>query len=381
MDKEQKTTLVRNILWGALLVVALVYGISGNHWKPFIFLAIGFVISKTALLIGQAKLRKSVRTLETSLQQQGRPSYIPKPDQINAMNNKADAIAAEILRRCPPQPCLRFAIAHGKTPTLFDSKLGGTPYWDSSLPYPTDAKGKPMTMVMQVNFGQCPHVDPLPPTGMLQFFISADKKVLEEGYGEDYDNPTNQANFRIIYHKQLDPTATPGQSNQYPRCETLQSTPLSAEYALQATVAESSINQTCENFDTLAAAAIKKLFGDKMGTLDVADYIKQILPEDHRDDVDDALVLGDNPIYYGGAEGNFQLLGFPVFEQYDDREGDTLHDTLLLQIPTLESGSVATNNHIFHTLWGDCGSVRLFINADALRRLDFSDVRYGMQCY
>lgn len=53
METEKKTSLIRNILWAILLVIALARGISTGHWKAFIFLAILFVISKGTLLIGQ----------------------------------------------------------------------------------------------------------------------------------------------------------------------------------------------------------------------------------------------------------------------------------------------------------------------------------------
>ena len=123
--------------------------------------------------------------------------------------------------------------------------------------------------------------------------------------------------------------------------------------------------------------AIKQLYGDEMETPYIDDYLKKDLPEEYRDKVSDALVIGDNPMYCFPLGSHFQMLGFPAFEQYDEREAGSRYGTLLLQIPTISS----TEGEEWHTIWGDCGSARLFINADDLRRCDFSDVCYEYQCY
>ena len=380
MDKEKLTDLIRNILWAALLIIALIRGIASGQWIAFIILAVLFVISKSALLLGQRKLRKTIKELEGSLASQGRPSYVPKPSEIEAMQNKANAISDHIKKQCPPQRCLSFAICQKENPiTPFDSKLGGIPYWDAAKPYPTDAKGRPMTMVMQVNFEeiQIPHVDPLPQSGMLQFFITSDESVLEEGYGINFDDPTSQTNCRVVYHETINRDIDIKSLEQYPRCENLENSPVRGEYPLWALPSESCINRTCNGFDQLFANAVKQLYGDEMETPYFDDYLKQILPEEHRDEVDDALVMGDNPMYYGPTEKNFQMLGFPAFEQYDERPEGCRCDTLLLQIPTIEESQDGN----WCTIWGDCGSARLFINADDLRHRNFSQVYFEYQCY
>lgn len=381
MDKEKLTDLVRNILWAVLLIAALIRGIASGHWKAFIILAVLFVSSKSVLLLGQRKLRKTVKELEDRLESQGRLSYVPKPSEIEAMQNKANAISDHIKKRCPPQRCLFFAICQKESPiTPFDSKLGGIPYWDAAKPYPTDAKGRPMAMVMQVNFAELPHVDPLPQSGMLQFFITSDETVLEEGYGIYFEDPTSQANCRVVYHETINRDIDIKPLGQYPRCEDLENSPVMGEYPLWALPGDSCINRTCNGFEQLFADAVRQLYGDKLETPYFDDYLKKILPEEHRDEVDDALVMGDNPMYYGPTEKNFQMLGFPAFEQYDERPEGCRCDTLLLQIPTIENNNESQDGN-WCTIWGDCGSARLFINASDLRRRDFSHVYFEFQCY
>ena len=380
MDKEKLTDLVRNILWAVLLIAALIYGIASGHWKAFIILAVLFVSIKSVILLMQLKLRKTSKELKETLESQGRPSYVPKPSEIEAMQNKANAISDLIKKQCPPQRCLSFAFCQKENLTPFDSKLGGIPYWDAAKPYPTDANGRPMAMVIQINFEKHPHVDPLPQSGMLQFFITSDETVLEEGYGISFDDPTSQANCRVVYHENVNRDIDIKTLGQYPRCEDLENSPVKGEYPLWALPGDSCINRTCNGFEQLFADAVKQLYGDEIETPYFDDYLKKIMPEEHRDEVDDALVMGDNPMYYGPTWKNFQMLGFPAFEQYDERPEGCRCNTLLLQIPTIENINESQGGN-WSTIWGDCGSARLFINADDLRRRDFSQVYFEFQCY
>jgi len=379
METEKKTSLVRNILWAVLLVIALACGISSGHWKAFVFLAILFVISKGALLIGHYKLRKTVNQLEDGLTERALPSFVPEPSVIDAMQKKTAAITEEINRLHPPKQCLRFAIDHSRKPSAFESKLGGMPYWDNTQPYPTDAKGKPMALVMQVNLGEAPYIDPLPREGMLQYFISADESIIAEGYGVDIDNPISQANFRVVYHKVIDKGTDISLLGQYPRIETIEGSPVMGEFALRVWQSESCIHESDFDFEDAAAQAVRNLYGEEMETAYVADYVKKILPEEQREQTADDLALGDNPMFQAVSEENFQMLGYPAFEQYD--EVGSQFDTLLLQIPTTDAKDDADGKNPYDTIWGDCGSVRLFINSDNLHRLDFSEVMCVFQCY
>lgn len=379
METEKKASLVRNILWAVLLVIALACGISSGHWKAFVFLAILFAISKGALLIEHYKLRKTVNQLEYGLTERALPSFVPEPSVIDAMQKKTAAITEEINRLHPPKQCLRFAIDHSRKPSAFESKLGGMPYWDNTQPYPTDANGKPMALVMQVNLGEAPYIDPLPRKGMLQYFISADESIIAEGYGVDIDNPISQANFRVVYHKVIDKGTDISLLGQYPRIETIEGSPVMGEFALRVWQSESCIHESDFDFEDTAAQAVRNLYGEEMETAYVADYVKKILPEEQREQTADDLALGDNPMFQAVSEENFQMLGYPAFEQYD--EVGSQFDTLLLQIPTTDAKDDADGKNLYDTIWGDCGSVRLFINSDNLHRLDFSEVMCVFQCY
>ncbi|WIL50036.1 YwqG family protein [Bacillus bombysepticus] len=83
--------------------------------------------------------------------------------------------------------------------TLFESKFGGYPYLPIDQEHPKDSNGQPMMLLAQLNFEEIPHVEYMPQKGMLQFFVSAD----DELYGADFDHPTIQKDFRIIYHSTI----------------------------------------------------------------------------------------------------------------------------------------------------------------------------------
>lgn len=72
------------------------------------------------------------------------------------------------------------------------------------------------------------------------------------------------------------------------------------------------------------------------------------------------------------GEGS-KLLGYPYFTQDDPRHAGTeteKYDTLLFQL----------DSDFKHVLWGDSGVGNYFINGEALKRRDFSDVLFWWDC-
>ena len=138
----------------------------------------------------------------------------------------------------------------------------------------------------------------------------------------------------------------------------------------------------CPHFTKNFSHAVKELYSDEVQVEDPMDYLTADFPEGHRDG-DETTLLSTPDVYRGyPEESDFQMLGSPRFEQYDYRNDDIKlrsFDTLLLQIPTLEDKSDESDGNC--TLWGDCGSARLFISYDDLIRRDFSRVFYETQCY
>lgn len=112
---------------------------------------------------------------------------------------KLDKILAEVDKQLPPIETVRLKLSRGET-TVFDSKMGGKPYFPKGMEYPTvregENAGKPLKFLAQLNFGSLPRIEGFPSEGILQFFIFPD-----DFSGADFDNLTKQNGFRVIYHE------------------------------------------------------------------------------------------------------------------------------------------------------------------------------------
>ena len=122
--------------------------------------------------------------------------------QVPTGSEKVQAIVAEVKRRTET-PCWKLTLQPEGPCGLLDSKVGGLPYWDPALPYPTDSQGNKMTLLAQLNFAQLGTEAPLPAQGLLQFFIGQD-----DVFGIDFDQPDSQKDFRVVYHPEPDPALT-----------------------------------------------------------------------------------------------------------------------------------------------------------------------------
>lgn len=57
----------------------------------------------------------------------------------------------------------------------------------------------------QINFEEMPKLEFFPEKGILQFYIL---NSMAENHGQDYDDQTNQNNFRVLYHPEIDKSVT-----------------------------------------------------------------------------------------------------------------------------------------------------------------------------
>lgn len=274
------------------------------------------------------------------------------------VSDKAKAIAAEWKRRTAV-PAYGIRILGDKKPDLFDSKFGGAPYWDMSREYPKDADGKPMMLLAQINFTRETVVkEPLPTKGMLQIFI-----IDDDLYGADFDNPTKQTGFRVIYHEEIDESVTLEQVETLgmPKStdEGIEYSPILKELAVVLQEETSCLGAETIGFDKLFAQIVMDLYGENVGSDSAYSYFSS-------DDYD--------YFYKEVAQEKHRMLGYPYFTQYDPRDEDSEYDTLLLQMDSeMRQGEE-------YILWGDVGVANFFINKEKLKNKDFSDVWYNWDC-
>lgn len=281
------------------------------------------------------------------------PVVAPPPRKTPEGSDKVKAIVEELKRRTA-MDCWKLTIQPDSAPGILDSKIGGLPYWPPAMDYPTDAKGEKLHLLAQINFDQL-HADaPLPQGGMLQFFIGQDGP-----FGADFDDPTEQNGFRVVYHETIDPAVTQEQVRalDIPAHDDVELSPVFREAALSAEKTTGFMSTEDARFDPLFSQVVKELTGDEPKT--AYGYLSK----------EDWEYLFDQ-FYTTGH----RMLGYPYFTQYDPREPDSPYDTLLLQ---LDSDGVGRKDYV---LWGDCGVGSFFIPRDKLERGDFTDVLYTWDC-
>lgn len=240
------------------------------------------------------------------------------------------------------RPCIRITAKPAGELFLFDSKFGGYPYWPKNKAYPVDSYGNYMYLLAQLNFSQLPKLEGYPEKGLLQFFIAAD-----DIYGLDFDHPTRQANFRVVYYED---TTGPAMDNFHFLDRQPRESGLPLEKPMQ-----------------LSFALDKDYysFSDYRYPEDVADdLLATSKPVRGQRSLEDELVEAY-------PDGGHKIGGYAYFTQDDPRRETAFRDyILLLQIDSQGD----------HICWGDVGVGNFFIHPDALRRNDFSQVLYNWDC-
>lgn len=281
------------------------------------------------------------------------PPPKPKPEP----SEKAKAIVAEVKRRTAA-PCWKLTLQPEGPCGLLDSKVGGLPYWDPALPYPTDSQGNKMTLLAQLNFAQLGTEAPLPAQGLLQFFIGQD-----DVFGIDFDQPDSQKDFRVVYHPEPDPALTLEQIQALELPTHVEAdccTPVFQEAVFTAEKTVGYMGPGDCRFEALFREAVRAVTGEDIGEKNAYQYFDK----------------ADRDYFYDqlSAAGH-RLLGYPFFTQYDPREPEGPYDTLLFQ---LDSDMAEDRKDL--VLWGDCGVGNFFINREDLLCRDFSRILYNWDC-
>ncbi len=296
-----------------------------------------------------------------------------KKEKKKSDNREKAFLLAERIKSITQMPAYSLEIRKdGYKPTIFDSKLGGLPYWDRGKSYPLDSNGNKMMLLAQINFSKENLNDErLPKQGMLQFFISAADDV----YGMDFDEADSQKDFRVIYHEVIDtsisvddvcalglPTNLDRAEDMYP--------PILVEAELIFHRKMAFMGPDVCGFDELFEKVAKEEFGEEVQAKTAYAYLGEDAYSLLCDELYESSVLGNSVDTCGGH----WMLGYPYFVQYDPRESTKYYDTLLLQI---DSEMVDKEDYV---MWGDCGVANFFINAEELKKCNFSKVWYNWDC-
>ena len=279
----------------------------------------------------------------------------------------AKKIAGGIVER-NTQPVVRFSLEQGGEPGIFESKVGGTPYLPRDMAWPLDSRGMGMELLAQVDCAALVGLPDFPHRGLLQFFFG-----LDDVFGMDFDNPTAQTGFRVLYHETADPAVTAAEvlakkaQAPLPEGDARYYTPLFGAYGIR--FAPSEI-QHISSQDFRAWEQFLAEWNESHGTQFKTQW----------DYYQATKIDGEFPAPKEKAPYH-QLGGYPYFTQEDPRAGaEELADldVLLFQLDsdmlTKEQGGGDL------VLWGDCGVCNFFISREALKRRDFSRVCYNWDC-
>lgn len=83
---------------------------------------------------------------------------------------------------------------------LWQSKIGGLPYFPKGHEYPTGPNGKPFHLLIQINFSDMPKLDMFPEEGILQVYLGNAKKYK---YGINPDDPLDRSYYRVLFFPEV----------------------------------------------------------------------------------------------------------------------------------------------------------------------------------
>ncbi len=282
---------------------------------------------------------------------------------------KIDKVLLEVNKTLLPKPAVNLTPVRGKT-TVFDTKLGGVPYMPKGFSYPTvkegEFEGKPLMFLAQLNFEKLPHLPDFPEKGILQFYCGCDG---DDIIGLDYDHPTSQNRFRVIYHENvITDEAKLITAEDMPEFNSEEHYfPFEGEFQLEAGDIED-ISASADDF------RFNKAFVDAYNGIYGTDYEDMYDADEEDPDDEDDDCISEYVFENCRSAGTF-VGGYPLFTQQDPRDYEQYseYDTVLFQLDSegFEEDGI---------MWGDCGIGNFFISTEDLKKLDFSKALYNWDC-
>ncbi len=346
-SRKGKVTLGKAFGVGGSLLVTLVPAfLIFGFWTTYRqepTVSIGGVCALTAVMlpfvVGGIALMVSAIKKEPDEKFYWQPSMTVVPS-AEIIEKVRAAVAERTARKA-----IGFTLDYDVKPTLFSSKVGGVPYWDMSRPYPDD-EGRKLMLLAQFNLAELPENDIFPREGMLQFFAN-----------EDCEYECNDVTI-VVYHKTVDTSVTEdavmalGITTSISDDETVYF-PVVGEMGIKFEL--KTVSMTC------ADARFSGIVRDIAAEMGVETYDCDHLFSPDTDDCD------------------HWLTGYPCFAQFDPRSEELLkkYDTMLLQLNSDEKYYSDGRGII----WGDWGVAHFFVNSEALKNMDFSNVYFTWDCY
>lgn len=297
--------------------------LNGNHGAP----------EKVKTSVRPLKLPKQLEPLRKRIESTVKPFIAMKDTAVGKLGSPFadDFICDYINGYCGKR-------TFSKQLRLWQSKVGGLPYLPKNHEYPTDPDGKPLSLLVQINFEDVPKLDMFPEKGILQIYLGDADDYL---CGINYEDRTDQSYFRVLYFPEV-------------------------IYDKDALITDFEFLPKDDYYIPLGAVPIE--FDLKYEPISAPDYWFEQTVFGAREDKDDKLAK----IYWEKFRGSGSKIGgYPDFVQSDPRDGEDGEDEFILLMQF--DGGFDIN------AWGD-GFGNFFIRKSDLQRRDFSKVLYDWGC-
>lgn len=270
-------------------------------------------------------------------------------------------------------PCMRLKLVD-TTPGIAESKFGGRGYVPHDAAIPTNSEGVQMRLLAQIDCRQITIPD-FPTSGLLQFWAINDDLT-----GCDFDNNTEQKDFRICYYETVDPTVTEeevaAKEGNHQPCEEDEEDffPIDGCFGLEFEQTTDRISMCDYRFQKKMAELMWELYPEQAKQLLADEDAAEAFEEELEEYIEEQDELDETPDWMPNAFGH-KIGGYPGFSQWDPRDipKEDGHDILLLQIDTDDIGERGI-------MWGDSGVANFFISRENLKQRNFQDVIYTWDC-
>ena len=243
---------------------------------------------------------------------------------------------------------------------ITDSKIVGLPYLPKGAEFPKAPNGEEMLMIAQINCEDLKGLKDFPQKGILQFFVFDDDDAM---FGLDFDNPTTQDTFRVIYYDEI---------KEFYDEKELENIYKPHNYE------ESFLTNNNESYKIkFELRTEKERFEEAI--YNVFDKLcKEKNLEQHQEDWLYRKILNIEMEY--SEESHSQCDGFAFFTQNDPREFEEKYkkyDTVLFQLDS----EYDENTKKWKVCIGDAGVLNFSINREKLKNKDFTEILYNWDCY
>ncbi len=246
-------------------------------------------------------------------------------------------------------------ILKDKTSSVFESKIGGIPYFPSGAEIPLDSDGNQLRFLMQINCSDVTGIEFFPKNGIIQFWISAD----------DCWGMCSKGGYRVVYYDSISEDVEIPPVTEFNDMEK-EFFPLKDEFGVEFTP---TIEDTPKD-SIIYQKTFCKYFNEISGENIESPYdLKYKLKLPHN--------IIEKALYEGNSSYGHKIGGSSDFCQFDPRESEEEQEKYNFQLLQMESDFGTDCENI---MWGDAGICHFFINSGKLKNCDFSDILYYCDC-